>query len=150
MPPKVARRKKQQKEHAPLSEISAIKKNDAVDDDEYDEDYEAMQEERPAQTNNRTSKSSNLGSASGNVINERAAVAAAAAAAAAAPEDDRVWVQCNTCDKWRALPSTIDPALLPDIWFCELNVYDTTRNCCEVSTMHSVKYDLDISRISLT
>ena len=47
-------------------------------------------------------------------------------------EDDRVWVQCNTCDKWRALPNTVDPVLLPDIWFCELNSYDADRNCCEV------------------
>jgi cobalamin biosynthesis protein CobT len=47
-------------------------------------------------------------------------------------EDDRVWVQCNTCDKWRALPSTVDPNSLPDIWVCELNIYDTARNNCEV------------------
>lgn len=31
-------------------------------------------------------------------------------------DDDRVWVQCNNCDKWRALPSTVDVDALPDIW----------------------------------
>ena len=54
---------------------------------------------------------------------------------AAPVEDDRVWVQCNTCDKWRALPNTVDPVLLPDIWFCELNTYDADRNCCEVRNL---------------
>ena len=49
------------------------------------------------------------------------------------PEDDRVWVQCNTCDKWRALPKTVDPTQLPDIWYCELNIYDSERNNCNVS-----------------
>eukprot|EP00428_Durinskia_dybowskii_P069097 CAMPEP_0170405264 /NCGR_PEP_ID=MMETSP0117_2-20130122/27084_1 /TAXON_ID=400756 /ORGANISM="Durinskia baltica, Strain CSIRO CS-38" /LENGTH=254 /DNA_ID=CAMNT_0010662359 /DNA_START=33 /DNA_END=794 /DNA_ORIENTATION=+ len=42
-----------------------------------------------------------------------------------------VWVQCNTCDKWRSLPSTVDPEKLPDIWTCDLNIYDSERNNCE-------------------
>lgn len=46
-------------------------------------------------------------------------------------EDDRVWVQCNNCDKWRALPSTVDADSLPDIWSCELNIYDPLRNSCD-------------------
>ena len=48
-------------------------------------------------------------------------------------EDDRVWVQCNTCDKWRALPSTVDVTLLPDIWNCDQNIYDLQHNNCEAS-----------------
>lgn len=47
------------------------------------------------------------------------------------PEDDKVWVQCNTCDKWRALPHDVDPNSLPDIWVCSLNTYDSVRNNCE-------------------
>jgi hypothetical protein len=47
------------------------------------------------------------------------------------PEGERVWVQCNTCDKWRSLPSTVDPDKLPDIWTCDLNIYDSERNNCD-------------------
>jgi hypothetical protein len=46
-----------------------------------------------------------------------------------AEEDERVWVQCNTCDKWRALPSTVDPDKLPDIWVCNLNPDAKRRSC---------------------
>jgi hypothetical protein len=48
-----------------------------------------------------------------------------------APEDEKVWVQCNTCDKWRSLPSTVDPDKLPDIWVCQLNHYDPKRRNCD-------------------
>jgi hypothetical protein len=44
---------------------------------------------------------------------------------------ERVWVQCNTCDKWRSLPSTVDPDKLPDIWTCDLNTFDDTLNNCD-------------------
>lgn len=64
-----------------------------------------------------------------------AAVAAAAAAANQVSDkvsgDDKVWVQCNNCDKWRSLPSTVDPNTLPDIWTCDLNIYDYNRNTCD-------------------
>jgi hypothetical protein len=43
---------------------------------------------------------------------------------------DKVWVQCNTCDKWRCLPSTVDADKLPDIWTCDLNTYDPGRMTC--------------------
>jgi hypothetical protein len=43
---------------------------------------------------------------------------------------DKVWVQCNTCDKWRCLPSTVDADKLPDIWTCDLNTYDPDRMTC--------------------
>lgn len=42
-----------------------------------------------------------------------------------------VWVQCNNCDKWRSLPCTVDPDKLPDIWTCDLNIYDSERNSCD-------------------
>lgn len=45
-------------------------------------------------------------------------------------EEERVWVQCNTCDKWRSLPSHVDPNTLPDIWTCGLNSYDPSRMNC--------------------
>jgi CW-type Zinc Finger len=127
MPPKVARRKKQSKEQLLHSEIAVSRKADAGDEDDYDEDEENAQEsEKPVTSTSRVSKSSAAGSAATNSNCDKAS-------SSLPPEDDRVWVQCNTCDKWRALPSTVDPALLPDIWFCELNIYDLARNCCEVS-----------------
>lgn len=46
-------------------------------------------------------------------------------------EDLRVWVECDRCGKWRALPSTVDSSKLPDIWFCELNTYDDVYNSCD-------------------
>jgi hypothetical protein len=48
-----------------------------------------------------------------------------------AEEDDRAWVQCNTCDKWRALPKTVDLETLPDVWYCALNVWDPKRMNCD-------------------
>ena len=47
-------------------------------------------------------------------------------------EDDRPWVQCNKCDKWRALPNTVDVSRLPDVWYCNLNIWDTERMSCDV------------------
>lgn len=127
MPPKVARRKKQLKEQLLHSEIAVTRKADAGDEDDYDEDEETAQElEKPITNTSRGSKTSAAGTAATNNSCDKAS-------SLLPPEDDRVWVQCNTCDKWRALPSTVDPALLPDIWFCELNIYDPDRNCCEVS-----------------
>ena len=127
MPPKVARRKKQLKEQISSSEVTAVRKGDGGDEDEYDEDDDTPQEaEKHTTTISRTSKVASSGAAavSNNTMDEQTIPVT--------PEDDRVWVQCNTCDKWRALPSSVDPALLPDIWYCELNIYDISRNCCEV------------------
>ena len=45
-------------------------------------------------------------------------------------EDERVWVACNRCDKWRALPCTVDMITLPDIWTCDMNTYDSSHNSC--------------------
>lgn len=97
--------------------------NDASQGPEEDElDNE---QEKPVATSSRASKSALSNSCNSPSSNSQEL-------STILPEDNRVWVQCNTCDKWRALPNTVDPALLPDIWFCELNSYDTDRNCCEV------------------
>ena len=36
----------------------------------------------------------------------------------ATPSD--VWVQCDSCDQWRALPPLTDPASLPRLWYCSM------------------------------
>ena len=95
-----------------------------------EEDDIEVEQEKTATSSGRSSKSSAAASSASAASNSQDA-------SAGPPEDDRVWVQCNTCDKWRSLPNTVDPTLLPDIWFCELNVYDTERNCCEVRPLLS-------------
>ena len=45
--------------------------------------------------------------------------------------DDRVWVACNKCDKWRALPASVDSKSLPDIWVCGDNIYDPRHASCD-------------------
>lgn len=47
--------------------------------------------------------------------------------------DDRAWVQCESCHKWRALPSTVNLSLLPEKWYCTLNTYDKERNRCNAA-----------------
>lgn len=41
-----------------------------------------------------------------------------------------VWVQCDSCDKWRTLSSIADPSLVPDHWTCSMNK-DTEHTTCE-------------------
>ncbi|XP_067260407.1 MORC family CW-type zinc finger protein 3b [Chanodichthys erythropterus] len=40
---------------------------------------------------------------------------------------DQVWVQCDSCLKWRRLPDGITE--LPDKWFCSMNYDPQFRNC---------------------
>ena len=35
-------------------------------------------------------------------------------------EDEAVWVQCDKCEKWRALAPDVNAKNLPDIWTCSL------------------------------
>jgi len=42
------------------------------------------------------------------------------------------WAQCNKCEKWRTLPPTIKPETLPDMWTCEMNVWDPVRSSCDI------------------
>jgi CW-type Zinc Finger len=44
--------------------------------------------------------------------------------------DDRQWVQCDSCSKWRILPSDVKTSSLPKHWYCHLNIYDPKRNNC--------------------
>jgi len=44
--------------------------------------------------------------------------------------DDRQWVQCDSCGKWRILPSEVKVSSLPKHWYCHLNTYDPKRNHC--------------------
>ncbi len=41
------------------------------------------------------------------------------------------WVQCDNCKKWRVLPDNVKAASLPDLWYCQMNVYDPKRSKCE-------------------
>jgi hypothetical protein len=63
---------------------------------------------------------------------------------AAGRPDDRVWVQCNKCDKWRALPSTVDAAKLPEEWLCEYNVLDPNHASCDVPEEAYIQPDMKL------
>tara|TARA_A100001015_G_scaffold313314_1_gene420275 strand:- start:1855 stop:2919 length:1065 start_codon:yes stop_codon:yes gene_type:complete len=43
--------------------------------------------------------------------------------------EDRSWVQCEKCEKWRSIPSIIDANSLPDSWCCELNTWSDFNSC---------------------
>ncbi len=40
-------------------------------------------------------------------------------------------MQCNSCNKWRSLPHTVDASSLPEVWVCGMNKYDKLRSNCE-------------------
>ncbi|XP_076838793.1 MORC family CW-type zinc finger protein 3b isoform X5 [Brachyhypopomus gauderio] len=42
---------------------------------------------------------------------------------------DQVWVQCDSCLKWRRLPDGFDCSRLPEKWFCNLNHDPQFRSC---------------------
>ncbi|MCJ8747959.1 hypothetical protein PDJAM_G00159440 [Pangasius djambal] len=42
---------------------------------------------------------------------------------------DQVWVQCNSCLKWRRLPDGFDCSRLPEKWFCNMNHDPQFRSC---------------------
>ncbi|XP_007251410.3 MORC family CW-type zinc finger protein 3b [Astyanax mexicanus] len=44
---------------------------------------------------------------------------------------DQVWVQCDSCLKWRRLPDGFDCSRLPEKWFCNMN-HDTQFRSCMV------------------
>ena len=99
------------------------------------QEEDEVEDERPIASSRSKTKDASATKDSASCSNSSQDKSQEASAATALPEDDRVWVQCNTCDKWRALPNTVDPTQLPDIWFCELNNYDDERNCCEVKNI---------------
>ncbi|XP_069745060.1 MORC family CW-type zinc finger protein 3-like isoform X3 [Narcine bancroftii] len=42
---------------------------------------------------------------------------------------DQVWVQCDSCLKWRKLSDDIDPDMLPEKWFCSMNQDPNHKSC---------------------
>ncbi|XP_058235919.1 MORC family CW-type zinc finger protein 3b isoform X2 [Hemibagrus wyckioides] len=42
---------------------------------------------------------------------------------------DQVWVQCDSCLKWRRLPDGFDCSRLPEKWFCNMNHDPQFRSC---------------------
>ena len=42
------------------------------------------------------------------------------------------WVQCETCKKWRKLPSHVPASGLPDLWYCRDNIWSPLVASCEV------------------
>jgi hypothetical protein len=45
-------------------------------------------------------------------------------------DDEGNWVQCDSCKKWRILPSSVDTSELPKHWYCEMNTFDPERSRC--------------------
>ena len=45
--------------------------------------------------------------------------------------DNQEWVQCEKCEKWRRLPPQISAADLPDVWYCNMNTWDSYAATCE-------------------
>ena len=43
------------------------------------------------------------------------------------------WAQCDSCAKWRRLPSHIVLRKLPARWTCDMNVWDADRAACDAS-----------------
>lgn len=41
------------------------------------------------------------------------------------------WVACDSCGKWRSLPSSIDTEALPSVWYCSMNEWDPLHNTCD-------------------
>eukprot|EP00981_Chlorochromonas_danica_P001681 scaffold369_cov177-Ochromonas_danica.AAC.14 len=129
--PKLSKRKRQLKEiHQRKSEEG---NGDGENNSAADENEEEEVEEPPPKPVQPSS--------SGGRNTKSAAKASAAAQSQAQPANEPVWVQCNNCDKWRSLPSTVDPNTLPDIWTCDLNVYDPARANCEAPEENYNKED---------
>ena len=42
------------------------------------------------------------------------------------------WAQCSKCEKWRTLPPDVKTETLPDMWTCEMNIWDPVRSSCKV------------------
>jgi len=52
-------------------------------------------------------------------------------AQASSPVDKIIdWVQCERCQKWRALPPSLSSKSLADHWYCEMNTWDPNTAKC--------------------
>lgn len=47
------------------------------------------------------------------------------------PAPEACWACCDTCEKWRKLPSFIKESTLPDKWYCHMNEWDPKHNTCD-------------------
>eukprot|EP01034_Spumella_vulgaris_P034348 gene34348-42361_t len=91
-----------------------------------------------AKTNNSSSSSSSRSdNSSSQQSNKRARHEPAAAQTQPVQDnetesegDEKEWVQCNACNKWRSLPHGVDVASLPEMWTCAMNSYDKSKNKC--------------------
>ena len=45
-------------------------------------------------------------------------------------DGDLQQVQCDRCKKWRKLPQGMDPASLPDEWYCDMNFWNRNQATC--------------------
>uniref|UniRef100_A0A7S2K873 CW-type domain-containing protein n=1 Tax=Leptocylindrus danicus TaxID=163516 RepID=A0A7S2K873_9STRA len=47
-------------------------------------------------------------------------------------QEEQEWVQCESCQKWRRLPSdgSVKSDSLPDAWFCNMNTWNTKEASC--------------------
>lgn len=41
-----------------------------------------------------------------------------------------LWVQCDSCDKWRMLHPCMQNEVIPEKWYCSMNIYDPDRSTC--------------------
>jgi len=59
------------------------------------------------------------------------------------------WVQCESCKKWRRLPSFLKPEILPDRFYCEFVTWDKDIEhgayTCEVEEETEDKYEVTIT-----
>jgi hypothetical protein len=47
--------------------------------------------------------------------------------------EEREWVACDKCGKWRALPPGTDLDALPETWECSMNSFDPARASCDAA-----------------
>ena len=67
------------------------------------------------------------------------------------PEDDdeeeevtkHEWVMCESCQKWRKLPTFIKAASLPEQWFCRMSDWDPERATCDAPQEPEDEEDVD-------
>jgi hypothetical protein len=61
----------------------------------------------------------------------RTAKESSTTAAAVDDAENLEWVQCEKCEKWRKLPPHISSDELPDVWYCELNTWNSASASCD-------------------
>ena len=109
--PKLSRRRRQLKEiQANTKKDYIYDEDDNVDDIQDNQIDEAVKKPKTSKTNTATAQ-----------LNYEAKQ----------QEDEKPWVQCNICDKWRALPKNVDIDTLPDLWTCSMNIWDSQQNNCD-------------------